>query len=116
MESPLEADPPAAHDIWFTFGQVLELLHEWEQLYRLNIKEPAYWPRLTQSMNVSHSVLECDSGESFWFPNVLVANAFTHLWAFRIICLIHCEQLESRFPDLASRRLSMETEPSAQLT
>lgn len=30
---------------------------------------------------------------SLWYPNITIANFFTHLWAFQIICLTEIERL-----------------------
>ncbi len=109
MKFPSETDLPVAQEIWTMFDEVLELLYKWEQFYRLGIEKPSYWPRASQA--VLHPFPGTGSRESFWFPNIFVANAFTHLWAFRIICIIHCEKLESQFPELPSKNFLVETDP-----
>lgn len=108
MKSPQITDVLGAFEIWLQFNEVLLLLDQWEQSYRLGIQDPPYWPRFSEKG--SHHFPGNDSRESFWFPNVFVGTAFTQLWSLRIICIEHRAQLESQFADLSSRRLSAETE------
>lgn len=39
-------------------------------------------------------------GHKVWFPNISAANLIMHLWAFKVVCLIEVQKLQTRFPDV----------------
>lgn len=113
LRYPTDNNLLAAHEIWLSFVKVLELLSEWEQAYRLDIQHPPYWP--TASRTTLHCFPEGRCQESLWFPNLFVANGFTHLWALQIVCVMHCQLLRAQFPELSPEGLSVASTPWAQL-
>lgn len=100
----LDADPVAVWQLRFDFDQILEQFSEWESSFVSNIEGPPYWIETTQNVSSSSKL-----GESLGFPNLFVATSFTLLWALQIICIIHCEQLELKFSDIASKMPSAQT-------
>lgn len=102
----LEADPLAVCQLRFDFDRILEQLSQWETIFVSKIEGPPYWTETTQDVP---SYLEVDYGESLYFPDLFVATSFTLLWALRIICIIHCEQLDSNFSDIASETFRVKT-------
>lgn len=105
-----------AQEVWFGFGEVLGLLTRWERSYREHIKHPPYWTRASQNFSTPVLFPEGDSTQSFWFPDIFVASAFTTLWALRIICVSHREKLEHHFPTLADQNLSIDAGPRTDPT
>lgn len=108
-----ESNLPVACEILNSFCIVLKLLHDWEQSYRPRIQDPPYW--LTESRNLSHSLVGDISKYSLWFPNLFVANVFTHLWALQIICIMHCQQLRVKFPKIHIDEVGVKHDPWIQL-
>ncbi|KAH8659281.1 hypothetical protein BGZ60DRAFT_414955 [Tricladium varicosporioides] len=85
--------------LWNAFGDTLHQFDIWEHLFRLNTPGPPYWRR--DARNEPH-LQEVPWQKLLWFPDVFVANALTHLWGFRIICITHQQQLEMRYPGVPS--------------
>jgi hypothetical protein len=88
-------------------NQILDLfinfalrLDNWETTLFVD-GSPPYWP---------HGHAE-DTPLPFWYPNITMANAFTHLWALKIICMKEMKQLATYLPpdslreSLSARRL-----------
>lgn len=113
MRCSLATGQHAAYGISWSFGNVLKQLDQWEQSYRLTIQGSPYWP--TPPQPASHCFSKDISQESLWFPDLFVANAFTHLWALQVVCIMHCQRLEIQFPELSIEGLSMEPGPWNQL-
>ncbi|KAH8801447.1 hypothetical protein F5884DRAFT_514457 [Xylogone sp. PMI_703] len=110
IESPLSNDYPTARDIWLKFSQALITLDQWELQYRLDTPKPLYWPKRSHMVNERYPTSVTDQKTHIWFRNVLIANAFTYLWAFRIVCITHMERIELQFPNLTQ---DINAEPSA---
>lgn len=73
---------------------VLNSLENWEIRLRTENTEPHYW-----SVSPDTRVTEASSPDGYiWFPNITMANVYTHLWAFRIICLSEINNLVSLSP------------------
>lgn len=92
----LDANALSIFQLRFDFDEILEQLSQWESLFVSNIEGPPYWTETTQHLTGLSNI---GSGESLCFPNLFVATSFTLLWALRIICTVHCEQLESRLSE-----------------
>jgi len=89
------------------FVQMLTQLEIWEQSYRHSLPRTPYWVKpsdCTQSLNCTPTDI---SNTSLWYCDVFVANAFTHLWAFRLICLVHLEQVQENFLSRSQHTPSM---------
>jgi hypothetical protein len=113
MESPRSEDFPV-HDIWSEFSQVLDKLDDWEQQYRLDTTGPLYWFEDSRIVEDRHSTSTNNYGTCLWFQNILIANAFTYLWAFQIICIVHKERIRSQFPVRSQNASIMETKAPAR--
>jgi hypothetical protein len=78
------------------FQIVLDRLDTWVEAFRSSASEssPLFWPRPTDDAGKQH----------IWFQNITVANALTHLWAFRVICLRNIDQLRASCSPCGSRQ------------
>ncbi|GKZ29886.1 hypothetical protein AbraIFM66950_006847 [Aspergillus brasiliensis] len=73
-----------------SFEDLLSSLNEWEASESNNATSPLYWYR---DQDTQASTIPC-----IWFPSITMANAITHIWTFRIICLYEMERLASSLP------------------
>jgi hypothetical protein len=99
---------PTIDDICAGFEEVLCTLLQWESTQvEVELGKP-YWEKSsTGTSTASHS---SSPSTLLWFPNILFANAFTHLWTFQIICLTELGKLRARRSDacgLLSRESSL---------
>ncbi|KAE9367201.1 hypothetical protein N431DRAFT_429902 [Stipitochalara longipes BDJ] len=92
-KSSLTPPLPEIQDLSSRLTSVLSLLDEWEHSYRQGIEDPPYWPT-TPTSYLSFPQDEMREAGAFTFPNIFTANAFTHLWALRIICLFPIKGLQ----------------------
>lgn len=83
--------------VYNSFLQVLETLREWELSLQHEIGTPFYTP--ASRYYGPSATLDLDEqmrpsiDRSLLFPDVSSANAFTHCWAFQIICLLQVHSL-----------------------
>lgn len=82
------------------------LLDDWDCSYRGSIQSPPYWS--TSTRTPSHCFIG-DSHTSFWFPDVVIANGFTTLWALQIICTIHLNKVMPLCPGQAREDVISQT-------
>ena len=96
--SPLQSSSisvATAYSLWMAFNEVISNLADWE-FSSYSAKSQFLWPRFA-SGDVSD---EIKMEQQLWFSDAAAANAFTHLWAFMIICLRHQFLLRIAFPML----------------
>lgn len=78
------------------FFDVLSRLDQLEK--RLQKRDqPSYWPCGDATQPVESSASD-DTRLILWYPNVTMANALTHLWAFRIVCLTEIKRFTMHDP------------------
>ncbi|KAL4876177.1 hypothetical protein BJY04DRAFT_223262 [Aspergillus karnatakaensis] len=95
----LTAESASIEEAAFIFTSLLETisrLEEWERSLRSSLNGPPYW----SSPPSNHNQYTPSSKLSLWFPNITLANVYTHLWAFHIICLSELENLVDHLPCL----------------
>lgn len=80
-----------------SFIHVLNSLQNWESRLRTEITERHYWSVVRDAQ--STGALPDDA--YIWFPNITMANVYTHLWAFGIICLDEINKITLLFPSFA---------------
>ncbi|KAH7030459.1 hypothetical protein B0J12DRAFT_583364, partial [Macrophomina phaseolina] len=68
-------------------------LETWGCSFIAESSVPLYWRRTTEE------AIECHN-DLLWFQDLTIANVFTHLWSFQIICLSHIHSLLAQFPEL----------------
>ncbi|KAA8642968.1 uncharacterized protein ATNIH1004_009730 [Aspergillus tanneri] len=76
---------------------VLTRLEKWDMNLRYQSDKPCYWTQGTTPKT---------QDPLLWYPNITMANVFTHLWTFRIICLCELMRLSLFFPGIALEELS----------
>lgn len=69
----------------------LDNLENWEIRLRTENTEPHYWSVFPDT----HITGASPHDGYTWYPNITMANVYTHLWAFRIICLSEISKLAS---------------------
>lgn len=74
---------------------LLSKMQRWE--ISLQTKDPE---SLCIRSSYSNSRELASGGHSLWFPNITLANVYTHLWSFRIICALELICLVSLFPSM----------------
>lgn len=79
-----------------SIANVLIRLDEWETALRTG-DQPCYWRCDYVSQEVESRTSDDTHLRFFWYPNVTMANAFTHLWAFRIVCLCELKRFITHF-------------------
>ncbi|CAG8306723.1 unnamed protein product [Penicillium nalgiovense] len=80
-----------------SFINVLIRLDEWEAVLQKG-DQPCYWRCGYVSPAVESTTSDDTHLPLFWYPNITMANSFTHLWAFRIICLSELRRYIAHFP------------------
>lgn len=73
------------------FMAALDNLENWEIRLRTENTEPHYWSVFPDT----HITGASPHDGYTWYPNITMANVYTHLWAFRIICLSEISKLAS---------------------
>jgi hypothetical protein len=85
-EAPCEADSTQLSHLWKSFSTLSSHLEAWEEsLYGQSI-----W---TQPLGSSSR--PSLSSACLWFSDITMANFYTHLWAFQIICILELNHLAS---------------------
>ncbi|KAL1963109.1 hypothetical protein VTN77DRAFT_8652 [Rasamsonia byssochlamydoides] len=100
-----EPTPSDVTETFFSLVDVVIRLENWEISLQSETDGPCYWPRVTDRTPTKQSSSSHDP--SIWFPNITMANVFTHLWAFRIVCLAELEKLASSHPYLVLEAWSL---------
>ncbi|KAJ4265939.1 hypothetical protein NW762_003912 [Fusarium torreyae] len=73
-------------------------LESWASSFERSSPEPLYWhKRQDKDIECHYDVLS--------FPSLSTANALTHLWTFKIICMSKIQDLLARFPELTGFRI-----------
>lgn len=67
------------------FEAVLNRLDSWGAAFESRASSPPFW----------FESFAGDGRQHIWFHNITAANALTHLWAFRIICLRNIDRLKA---------------------
>jgi hypothetical protein len=75
--------------------EILSRLESWEASFR-DTTSPQFWTCSTNPSSRAPAPLDL----CLWFPNITMANVYTHLWSFRIICVSEVSQLVSLFPSV----------------
>ncbi|KAL5335996.1 hypothetical protein BJX70DRAFT_373863 [Aspergillus crustosus] len=75
-------------------------LKEWEISLRDSLDGASYWQNSSSTHKKSASSQTITMEPNLWFPNITLANVYTHLWAFNIICLSEITDLCTHFPTL----------------
>jgi hypothetical protein len=87
-------------DVSKIFGSITDVLIRLDELETALQKsdQPCYWRCDHVSQEVQSRASDDTHLPLFWYPNVTMANAFTHLWAFRIICFSELMRFITHFP------------------
>ncbi|KAH6877057.1 N-terminal fungal transcription regulatory domain-containing protein [Thelonectria olida] len=83
------ASVDVARDALVELVKILTLLSQWSQSSDA-VSHGYQWVPLS-----SH-----EAAIGLWFPDITTANAFTHFWAFWVMCVENIRQLKLDFPDL----------------
>ncbi|KAJ6114600.1 hypothetical protein N7486_000378 [Penicillium sp. IBT 16267x] len=88
IENP-ERRSNAAHvdQLLGLFFEFASRLDNWETVLCVD-SSPPYWP---------HGDAE-GTPLPLWYPNITMANAFTHLWALQIVCMTEMKRLSTHLP------------------
>lgn len=78
------------------FVYTLHRLDEWEASVLSRETQPVYWYQDQETG--SCEVPTTTKVLRIWFPGITMANAFTYVWSFRIICLFEMRRLAITFP------------------
>ncbi|KAK2791436.1 hypothetical protein FQN52_004870 [Onygenales sp. PD_12] len=95
-----------AKSILFAFVDTLSNLEKWETLLQSDSDVPGY-SICTGDYPSPRPALSKDNDIVIWFPNVTMANVYTYLWTFRIVCLTEAEKILALFPRHALEEDSM---------
>ncbi|KAK3694117.1 hypothetical protein B0T22DRAFT_373526 [Podospora appendiculata] len=82
-----------AEEVLRAFSDVVDRLDRWERAFQSSTLYPSFWP-----MPASHR--DSNGRPCIWFPDVTAANALTHFWAFRVICLSGISKVTASYPEL----------------
>ncbi|CAG8909831.1 unnamed protein product [Penicillium egyptiacum] len=96
LGSPAQCHLSDINKIPGSFINVLIRLDEWEMELQKG-DQPCYW-RCGYVSQVESRTTDDTRSLPFWYPNVTMANVFTHLWAFRIVCLSELKRFKTHFP------------------
>lgn len=83
-------------DLFDRFVDTLVDLETWEMKCCRVTDRWCYWPSDKSSSPATEDSISY--GKPLWYTNVTMANVYTHLWAFRIICFSELERLAKHFP------------------
>ncbi|KAF9888459.1 hypothetical protein FE257_008566 [Aspergillus nanangensis] len=84
---------PEVNDIFESLVDILHRLDKWESALHSDTATPLYWDR-DENRDL------CFTKVAIWFPNITMANVFTHIWTFRGVALFEMERLIDIFPRL----------------
>ncbi|OBT77160.1 hypothetical protein VF21_05052 [Pseudogymnoascus sp. 05NY08] len=104
-QNPSQTDPSEITALFSSLANILVGLENWETSLQHGTDGPCYWPRITDSQ--PKEATPQTEGTALWFPNVTMANVFTHMWTFRIICMTELEKLALLFPWLILGEMSL---------
>jgi hypothetical protein len=104
-DNPGQTDPSAITTLFSSLANILVGLENWETSLQHGPDGPCYWPHATDSQPKEGAPQTQDT--ALWFPNVTMANVFTHMWTFRIICMTELEKLALLFPWLILGEMSL---------
>lgn len=107
-ENPGQTDPSETTMLFSCLVNILVGLENWETSLQRQADNPCYWPLVTDSQTQNGTLHTHDA--ALWFPNVTMANVFTHIWAFRITCMTELEKLALLFPWLILGEMSLTTQ------
>lgn len=100
--NPCQTSPSEITNMLGSFVGALDYLENWEWCFQQDDTAMHYWPVVTNAQFTGPT----RHGALFWFPSVTMANIYTHLWAFRIACLIEIGKLTAIFPTVTFAHLS----------
>ncbi|EEA25481.1 hypothetical protein TMatcc_006295 [Talaromyces marneffei ATCC 18224] len=80
-------------DLFNSLVDALVDLENWEMEYSHEADKWCYWPS-----DIPAPLESISYGKPLWYTNVTMANVYTNLWAFRIICFSELERLAENFP------------------
>lgn len=97
-------DQDEAVCLFDSFSDILKGLNKWEVSVSNNAARPLHWyqEQTTEASKIPAVKIPC-----IWFSGITMANACTHIWSFRIICLYEMERLAFSFPQLSFAQLKM---------
>lgn len=84
-----------AKDLFNRFVDALIDLENWEMEYCQQTDRWCYWPSDIPTSPVTEESISY--GKPLWYASVTMANVYTNLWAFRIICFFELERLAHHF-------------------
>ncbi|GAB1311452.1 hypothetical protein MFIFM68171_01662 [Madurella fahalii] len=83
-----------AAEVLHEFEAVLGRLDAWADSFHSSAPSPIFW--LEPSVDAGR--------QHIWFPSITVANALTHFWAFKVICLGNIRRLKAAGVDSSNGR------------
>ncbi|RFN54349.1 c6 zinc finger domain protein [Fusarium flagelliforme] len=97
-EEPTEAASNAAKKHLTQLMKIKMRFESWASSFQTESPRPLYWQK---------TEVPADGGHDGFlsFPSLSTANAFTHLWSFQIICMLHIRDLLLRFPELSGFKI-----------
>ncbi|KAK2798628.1 hypothetical protein FQN50_008786 [Emmonsiellopsis sp. PD_5] len=96
-QNPHSSRDLEAKSILYAFVGILSNLEKWETLLQSDSDVPSY-SICTGDYSSPRPALSKDNDIVIWFPNVTMANVYTHLWTFRIVCLTEAEKILALLP------------------
>lgn len=102
-ENTGQTDPSEITALFSSVVNILVGLENWEISLHHQSNGRCYWLRGLDSQTES----ETPQDNNIWYPNITMANVFTHIWAFRIVCLTELEKLALLFPWLILEGMSL---------
>jgi hypothetical protein len=84
MEAPCELRTTQLSNLWQSFSNLFSQLENWEKV--LHKQSMCSQPL---DSNSEPSLL----GVCLWFSDITMANFYTHIWAFQIVCILELKHL-----------------------
>jgi hypothetical protein len=83
-----EDSDAASEELLRNFEAILDRLNAWADAFQSSPSNlsPLFWFQAPDGAGNPH----------IWFQSITVANALTHFWAFRVVCLRKIDELRSR--------------------
>ena len=97
-DEPSEAPAIAAKQCLTQLMKIKMRFESWATSFETELPKPSYWKQIETPADSGH-------GKFLSFPSLSIANAFTHLWSFQIICMMHIRDLLLRFPELSGFKI-----------
>lgn len=107
---PADVTQSTVAETYSGFEQVFYALLQWEKSQSNQENGILYWTKSTRSTTGFGPGPSSTPYVSLWFPNILLANAFTHLWTFQVICLRERAKFISRLSSGAYESVAMNSE------